>query len=493
MNKNGVLPATEELIERIGWLIRLRWVAVVGVALFLEVARRVFVVRLPLGSLYASLAALAIYNLVLTLVFRRFGERPSSGVVQSRGVLRWFLLPAPLESLGHDREALRAAVFANVQITVDLVLLAVILHFAGGIENPFLLFFVFHVIIASILLSRQATYAHATLGLVLISTVALGECWGALAHYPLGGAWRPDAYLDPVLVGAQLSVLGATLYLAAYMGSTIASHLRRREREVVLLSGDLQREAEKLAAAYEQVSRTERAKSQYMRKVAHELRGPLGTIQTALKVLLQGLVGELPDGARDLVARSERRAGELAELTHSLLVLSRAREAAVGGEAAEVELGEFVAGAVAEAQDEAERTGVSLTVARPPEPLLMRGDREGLLQLVGNLVGNALHYTPRGGRVTVSLARAGERARLQVEDSGIGIPAADLPRIFDEFFRASNARERRTDGTGLGLAIVNAVAVQHGGSVHVESEVGRGTRFTVELPLAGAGAQGPAR
>jgi two-component system phosphate regulon sensor histidine kinase PhoR len=123
----------------------------------------------------------------------------------------------------------------------------------------------------------------------------------------------------------------------------------------------------------------------------------------------------------------------------------------------------------------------------------MRGDREGLLQLVGNLVGNALHYTPRGGRVTVSLARAGERARLQVEDSGIGIPAADLPRIFDEFFRASNARERRTDGTGLGLAIVNAVAVQHGGSVQVESEVGRGTRFTVELPLAGAGVQGPAR
>jgi signal transduction histidine kinase len=118
---------------------------------------------------------------------------------------------------------------------------------------------------------------------------------------------------------------------------------------------------------------------------------------------------------------------------------------------------------------------------------MMRGDATGLEQMIGNLVSNAIRYTPRGGNVSLRLTKTNAALRLEVEDTGMGIPREDLGKIFDEFYRAANAREKVSDGSGLGLTIVKAVAEQHQGSVSVESTVGKGTRFTVDLPLAPAG------
>jgi len=142
---------------------------------------------------------------------------------------------------------------------------------------------------------------------------------------------------------------------------------------------------------------------------------------------------------------------------------------------------------VSEAAGDAERAGVTLTGEVSTELGMVLGDARDLCQLCRNLLSNAIRYTPAGGRVTVRLERRGDRVRLQVEDTGIGIPEADLPRVFEEFFRCANARDRVPAGTGLGLAIVRSAAEQHGGTVEVESEPGRGTCFTVELPAAPPG------
>jgi signal transduction histidine kinase len=322
----GTPPVAAELIDRIGWLIRLRWLAVVGVAAFLEIARRVFPVELELGRLYAVLGLLALYNAAVSLIHRQRHAAAPAPPAGRAGWLARFLTPRTLLGFEGESEAVRAAVFTSLQITVDLVLLALLLHFGGGLENPFLIFFVFHVIIASNLLSRRATFFHATLGFMLIATVGLGECFGVLPHYPLGGVWREGAYADPRLVAAELTVLGVTLYLTAYMASTIAVRLRTRVRETVLLSRAVSAQAAELDAAYRKLQAVESAKSQYMRKVSHELRGPLGTIQTALKVVLQRSAATVEPESRDLLERAERRAGELAEVTSDLLALSRARE-----------------------------------------------------------------------------------------------------------------------------------------------------------------------
>jgi signal transduction histidine kinase len=473
-------PAAAELVGRIGWLIRLRWIAVVGVTVFLAVTHRVFPLPLPFLALYSVLAALAACNLAYFLVFRRWRMVEGATVAWAGQGLLCFLVPREERGLGG--EVIQAALFANAQIVFDLVLLAALLHFGGGIENPFRFFFVFHVIIAAMLLSPAATYVHATVGLLLVSAVAVGEATGALTHYTLEGSWAPGAYRVPLPVGARLFVLGTTLYFAAYMGSAIGSRLRARERDAARLSDALAEKAQALETANESLRRIERSKSQYMRKVSHELRGPLGTIQTAVKVVLGG-EETLAASSRDLLGRAERRAGELAQLVQDLLQLSRAREVPLPAARAPVRLDQIVADLVREAEPAAREAGISLSHAIAPGVTESEGDAAGLQQLVGNLLGNALRYTPRGGEVRLRLERAGNLLRLVVEDTGIGIPRDDLPRVFEEFFRSANASERVADGTGLGLAIVKAVAEQHGGTVLVESELGRGTRFTLELPL----------
>ena len=115
----------------------------------------------------------------------------------------------------------------------------------------------------------------------------------------------------------------------------------------------------------------------------------------------------------------------------------------------------------------------------------MRGDRAQLGLLLSNLLDNALRHTPAGGTVCVRLDPAESRAVLQVADTGEGIPAGELPRVFERFYRVDKARARQTGGTGLGLAIVRHVAEAHGGTVRVDSELARGTTFTVTLPVAG--------
>jgi signal transduction histidine kinase len=117
------------------------------------------------------------------------------------------------------------------------------------------------------------------------------------------------------------------------------------------------------------------------------------------------------------------------------------------------------------------------------EDLAINGDAQSLKQLLGNLVDNAIKYTPEHGTITLSLLRDGSWARLEVTDTGIGIPPEHLPHIFDRFYRVDKARSRASGGTGLGLAIVKGIAEQHGGKVNVTSEPGKGSTFTVRLKL----------
>ncbi|UCC72564.1 MAG: HAMP domain-containing histidine kinase [Gemmatimonadota bacterium] len=480
-------PVAAELVARVGWLIRLRWLAVAGVVCILELARRVFSLQLALQPLYLTIAALATYNLILTLIFRRLRRGRSERAVRPAGRLARLLLAESAPGFEPPAEASAAAVFANVQIAIDLLFLALLLHFSGGIENPFVFFFILHVIVASILLSRLATFFHATLGLALVSGLALGELLGVLPHYPLHDLSQASAFRDPTVVVVQLFVLGTTLYLSAYLGSAGASQLRARVGDSLALSRKLAEKARLLEAAYQRASQSERAKSRYMRKVAHELRGPVGTIQTALKVVLQELVEEVPESSRELVARAERRAGDVARVTLDLLTLSQAREAPLEVEMMAIKPAQLVAEVVAEFLEPATRAGLTLLSSVPQDLGTFKADPDGLRQLVGNLLENAIRYTPSGGRVEVRMGPGERGLRLEVEDTGIGIPPEDLPRVFDEFFRAANARQFSSEGTGLGLAIVNAVAEQHGGSVAIDSTPGRGTLVVVDLSLVPLG------
>jgi signal transduction histidine kinase len=187
---------------------------------------------------------------------------------------------------------------------------------------------------------------------------------------------------------------------------------------------------------------------------------------------------------RGIIERAERRAGALAELTQELLSLARARGGRAAIQLAPVDLAAVAARVIEEQQQRALEHGLTFTVelqlGLPP----VLGDAESLADMLANLIGNAIRYTPAGGHVWFRARGSGDRLALEVEDTGIGIAPADRARIFDDFYRAPDAREHAPQGSGLGLAIVKAVVEQHQGSIVVEERIGGGTRFRVELPLA---------
>ena len=215
---------------------------------------------------------------------------------------------------------------------------------------------------------------------------------------------------------------------------------------------------------------------QFLADTSHELRSPLTVIRANLGFLWRETDQETRS---DCLRETEAEAGRMSRLVSDLLLLGQA-EAADFLQRAPFPLDQLVA----EVGDQASALadGRTLTVSAG-EPLLLSGDRDRIKQLLWNLVDNALRYTPRGGAIALSARREDDWAELIVADEGPGIGAEHLPHIFDRFYRVDRARSRATGGAGLGLAIVKHIAQAHGGTVSVESAVGRGTTFRVRLPI----------
>ena len=479
------LPVSSDLERRTAWFIKLRWLAAGGVVCAAGIARILGLSDLQVGRILAVGASLLVYNALLYLVAAHLRTKPVERSWGSANSFARLLVPRTFLGFGDEGRLARAAFFAFTQTTVDFLFLAVLLHLSGGVGSPFSAFFVFHVVIASVMLSRRGTYFQTTVGFLLFASVVLGEYFGLLNHHPLQALWPADAYRSLSVVVTGLAVLGATLYLASYLCSTVAVDLRERVRTNVRLSQQIADEKRKLETAYETLQESERTKSQYMRKVAHELRGPLGTIETALKVVLQGMAGALDGPSRDLIGRAERRAGELAAITHDLLLLARARDAGLGAERVPVALDWLLAEVIDDLSQSAQGKSVALSADACSGGVVL-GDPVALRQLVANLVENGIRYTKPGGSVTVRLRSPYGSVVLEVEDTGIGIAEEDLPRVFDEFYRGANAREFAAEGTGLGLAICKVIAERHGGTISTESRIGHGTCFAVTLPGASA-------
>jgi signal transduction histidine kinase len=236
------------------------------------------------------------------------------------------------------------------------------------------------------------------------------------------------------------------------------------------------------ARAYEALAQADRAKSDFVRMVSHELRSPLSAVQSMLRLLELGVVGPLTEKQQDLVERSQRRISVLLSMVGDLLELAAGKMEMLRSEKKTVNLSDIIAKITELMQTRAEEEEIAYTVEVPEEPLVLAGFEDGLERVIMNLVSNAVKYTPRGGSVEVKAWQEVEQIRLAVSDTGIGIPEEALPRIFTEFYRAKNAKAMEVEGTGLGLVIAKDVIEQHDGQISVESLVGQGTTVTVSLP-----------
>lgn len=234
--------------------------------------------------------------------------------------------------------------------------------------------------------------------------------------------------------------------------------------------------------AVERLQEIDRAKDAFVSSVSHELRTPITSILGYVEMLEEGAYGGLAPEQLDAVHRVATNSTRLLSLIDDLLTLSRIQDGGLGMISRVVDLREVVAAGCGVVAPALERSGVVLDVELPGDPVPFLGDRDMLERVVINLAGNAVKFTPDGGRVDVSLATEGPDVVITVADTGIGIPAHEQELLFSRFFRSSLAQERAIPGSGLGLSIALAIVEQHGGRVDLESEPGVGTTFRVLLP-----------
>ena len=225
-------------------------------------------------------------------------------------------------------------------------------------------------------------------------------------------------------------------------------------------------------------------KDEFVSLVSHELRTPLTSIRGYLELLLEE-TGNLSLEQQRFLGVVDRNSERLLHLVGDLLFLAQVDAGKLTIEREDVDFEQVVQDSVETLRPIAESRRIELVTSITPVPRLV-GDRARLAQVLDNLLSNALKFTPEGGRVSVSVHTDGDRAVVEVQDNGVGIPGAEQNRLFERFFRSSRATENAIPGTGLGLAITKAIAERHGGRISVESEEDVGTSVRVELPLATA-------
>ena len=260
-----------------------------------------------------------------------------------------------------------------------------------------------------------------------------------------------------------------------------AAQLRAGSTELGELAVQFNTMADRLEESVE-ISRRDRDRSRdFLADVSHELRTPLAALRTFNQLLMES-AGDDPEARAEFLESSAGQIERLDWLAQNLLELSKLDSGLVLLDLRPDDLRAAVESAAHQHDASAARRGVRLSVELPAAPIRIRHDPPRIGQVVANLVGNAVKFTPRGGSVHVAVAPTADGARIDVTDTGVGIDTAELPHIFERFYRGSRANEARGSGSGLGLAIVRSIVDMHGGTVSVETGADVGSRFTVHLP-----------
>ncbi len=431
------------LAGRAFWLVKLRWIAILVLLGAVATTTGIMGMHLSSAKLYGLVGLLLGYNAALYGLLKVWTKRP--GVQQSQQIGR----------------------VITFQISADLIILSTILHHAGGIENPFSFFFVFHMIMASILSSQRQSYAQATLAVVSFGTLVLLEALGVIAHYPLEGFYQGDLYRSPSYVAGFLLVFTVTLYLVVYMTSSIAQQLRDQQQA--------------LERANAQLEEKDKIKNQYVLRVTHDIKGHLAAIASTLQLVYDQTLGPLNEQQRDMAGRAYRRTGHCLEFIKTLLKVTRMK---LSGrlDITCFSFRDLMGRAIGVVRQQAQAKEIQLSCRIDPTVGEVCGEIFMIEDALTNMLFNAVTYTPPGGSVEVEVRDQDHYVQINIIDTGIGIPDADKDRVFEEFYRARNARATERDGTGLGLSFVKQVVDRHGGAITLSDNIGGGSIFTIVLP-----------
>ena len=454
-------PEERALVLRVGVYVRMRWLVILGIVAATLIGSLVFDISLPTLPVYIICGVIFLYNLAFFRWTNSLKAEPTGVVLR------------------------KAETVANVQVLTDLVILTVLLHYTGGIENPFIFFYLAHTITAGIVLPKTRAYQLATIAVSMITLLVFLEYAGVISHINLEGFVRPDRYQELGRVLAILIALATLVYGSTYVTTAVLGELRRRQREMVALKDKLlekrTEELEQISAEVVKLEDERRNFTRFLGVVTHDLRSPLVATQSVITYILEGYTGEITYGQKDLLERAVRRIDELLTLITDLLDIPRIETGQISREMREISLNEVIQKSLEGLDSVAQQKGLALRVEMPQSSPSVYGAGRRLQQVMTNLVSNAINYTNEG-TVSVRVIDNEKDVRVEISDTGIGIKPEDMPRLFNDFFRGSNVTAK---GTGLGLSISKRLVEAHGGKIWVESpdpETQKGSRFTFTIP-----------
>jgi signal transduction histidine kinase len=425
------------------WFIRIRWVAL-GILIvsnyivtqLLDISIR----EIPVYILSAILLVLNVFHrLILQWITKKGGKN----------VTHWI-----------KRDI-------HFQIITDLVILTLILHYSGGIENPLILFYFFHLIIASSIFSTFQSYVYAVFALVLAASLALLECYSIIPHYPLVGFVTHELYKNVFYVFGTGFVFACTSTLLVFLSHMIIYRSIKSEETYVKTNIELENK--------------DKLKNEYVLRVTHDIKGHIAAILSCLEVVRSKATGPLNEVQEEFTTRAYERTELLSGFIKDLLNLTKKR-LKHDYEFEEFPLTDLINKVVKPIQILIKDKSIDFNIYLDKSIGMITGNPYTIEELYSNLLLNAVKYTQSNGHIELTVKSRHNHIITEISDSGIGIPKEDLTKVFDEFYRASNVPRDIKTGSGLGLSIVKQIVEDHKGKIWVESEVGVWTKFTFILP-----------
>jgi signal transduction histidine kinase len=451
------LPA-EELGLLLRWVqqqVQLRWLAAGAVLVGTLVAYFVLDISLPLFPVLCVTALIAFYNALFYFWQQAYSRREK----QAMATAHW------------------ARRFALAQVIADLIALTVLLHFVGGIESPFFLFYLFHVGFGSIVLKRRDAYWVTALAIGLFVLLVGAQYLGWLPHVHLEGLVPAELYQEPVYVAAVLIGFALTLIVTTAGATTIVAELHRQwEQRALAREEELERIGDKLAEL-------DRMRTFFLGLASHDLKTPLAVVANYLQAILDGFVGEVNEKQLHWMTRANTRVLELIRMINDFLDVSQLAPERILDEMEDTTLSAAVEQSIEEVQARADEKNISLRVELPQGLPPVHAAPRRLQQVITNLLDNAVKFSPRQGEVVLSVCQHGDGIRVDVVDTGPGVPALYMPHVFEDYFRAR--RKEFVPGAGIGLSTARKIVETHGGEIWVESpylEDGTGSCFSFTLP-----------
>lgn len=427
----------ETLRERLEWYVNIRWIAIFGILASIPIGQEMF--RFTLA--YPKIILLATFLILLNIIYTFF--------------VRFIKYQNEYQEL----------TFAEIQILIDLMLISFLIHYAGGIDNPFFFLYIIQVIFSGILFPAAGlSYLNALIAALLLTCWTLLEHFGMVNQYFLGN--------EPISLQLSLTSLIA-FYVTTFAGVYIISNFMLNYRTLKRLIDEKNLQLEKAMLE----------RNKLFRFTAHEIKSPVTTIKSSLSVVRKLYGQELKPEVNDMIMRAESRSDQVLNMVKEMIEITQYHLATEKPSIEIVHLEKWLNQILVQHQSYAFHKAIHLSLESAKEEIVVAIDKSGLEKVFNNLLNNALRYTPEGGTVVIKPYKKEASFGFAIQDSGIGIAPEEMKNIFSEFYRGSQAKEMEKIGTGLGLNLANEIVKKNSGIIHVESELGKGSIFSVEMPL----------